>query len=209
NNARARRAPRLRPMRTYRELFRAPQFMPFFLTSSVQVAATTVTGLALGTVVYATTGSPLLSALSMFGPSLAQLAGATALLSAADRLPPRAATAGVALVFAFGTVGQAVPGLPVWAILAIAAGLGTIASLGGGVRYGLLNEILPAEGYLLGRSVLNMSVGVMQICGFAVGGVLVAALSPRGALLAGAALYLIAATVARFGLSRRPPRTAG
>ena len=49
----------------------------------------------------------------------------------------------------------------------------------------------------------------MQICGFAVGGLLVATLSARGALLAGAAAYLIAAAVARFGLSRRPPRTAG
>jgi len=196
-------------MRTYRELFGAPEFTPLFLTSSVQVAATTVTGLALGTLVYAATGSPLLSALSMFGPSLAQLIGATALLSAADRLPPRAAIAGVALVFALGTAGQAVPGLPVWAIFAIAAGLGTIAALGGGVRYGLLNEILPAEGYLLGRSVLNMSVGIMQICGFAVGGLLVAVLSARGALLAGAVLYLVATAAARFGLSRRPPRTAG
>jgi len=196
-------------MRTYRELFRAPEFTPLFLTSSVQVAATTVTGLALGTLVYAATRSPLLSALIMFGPSLAQLIGATALLSAADRLPPRAAMAGVALVFALGTAGQAIPGLPVQAIFAIAAVLGTIASLGGGVRYGLLNEILPAEGYLLGRSVLNMSVGTMQICGFAVGGVLVATLSARGALLAGAGLYLIAAAIARFSLSRRAPRTAG
>ena len=196
-------------MRTYRELFGAPEFTPLFLTSSVQVAATTVTGLALGTLVYAATHSPLLSALSMFGPSLAQLIGATALLSAADRLPPRAAIAGIALAFALGTAAQAIPGLPVWAIFAVAAGLGTIASLGGGVRYGLLNEILPAEGYLLGRSVLNMSVGIMQICGFAVGGVLVATLSPRGALLAGAGAYLLAAAIAQFSLSRRPPRTAG
>lgn len=196
-------------MRTNRELFRVPEFTPLFLTSSVQVAATTVTGLALGTLVYAATHSPLLSALVMFGPSLAQVIGATVLLSAADRLPPRAATAGMALAFALGTAGQAIPGLPVWAIFAIAAGLGTIASLGGGVRYGLLNEILPAEDYLLGRSVLNMSVGIMQICGFAVGGVLVAALSPRGALLAGAAAYLVAAAIARFSLSRRSPRTAG
>jgi MFS family permease len=196
-------------MRTYRELLRVPEFAPLFLTSSVQVAASTVTGLALGTLVYAATGSPLLSALVMFGPSLAQLIGATALLSAADRLPPRAATAGISLAFALGTAGQAIPGLPVWAIFAVAAGLGTIASLGGGVRYGLLNEILPAEGYLLGRSVLNMSVGIMQICGFAVGGVLVAILSPRGALLAGAVLYLVAAAIARLRLSRRPPRIAG
>ncbi len=196
-------------MRTYRELFRTPEFTPLFLTSSVQGAASTVTGLALGTLVYAATRSPLLSALIMFGPSLAQLIGATALLSAADRLAPRAAIAGIALAFALGTFGQAIPGLAVWTIFAIAAGLGAIASLGGGVRFGLLNEILPAGGYLLGRSVLNMSVGIMQICGFAVGGVLVATLSPRGALLAGAAAYLAAAAIARFGLSRRPPRAAG
>ena len=196
-------------MRTYRKLFRAPEFTPLFLTASVQVAATTVTGLALGTLVYAATRSPLLSALSMFGPSLAQMAGAAALLSAADRLPPRAAMTSLALIFGLGTAAQAIPGLPVWAIFAIIASLGTIASLGGGVRYGLLNEILPGEGYLLGRSVFNMSVGIMQICGFAVGGVLVTTLSPRGTLLAGAALYLGAAAVARFGLSRRPPRAAG
>jgi MFS family permease len=196
-------------MRTYRELFRAAEFTPLFLTSSVQIAASTVTGLALGTLVFAATRSPLLSALVMFGPSLAQLIGATALLSAADRLPPRAAIAGIALAFAVGTFGQAIPGLPVWAIFAIAACLGVIASLGGGVRFGLLNEVLPAEGYLLGRSVLNMSVGIMQICGFAVGGVLVAFLSPRGALLAGVGLYLTAAGIARFGLSRRSPRASG
>ena len=61
-------------MRTYRELFRSPEFTPLFLTSAAQVAGSTVSGLALGTLVYAATGSPLLSALSMFGPSLAQLA---------------------------------------------------------------------------------------------------------------------------------------
>ena len=103
-------------MRTYRELLRTPEFTPLFLTSSVQVAASTMTGLALATLVYAATRSPLLSALVMFGPSLAQLVGATALLSAADRLPPRAAMTGVALVFGLGTAAQAIPGLPVWAI---------------------------------------------------------------------------------------------
>lgn len=54
-----------------------------------------------------------------------------------------------------------------------------------------------------------MSVGVTQICGFALGGVLVAALSPRGTLLTGAALYGAAAMVARFGLAPRPPRATG
>ena len=196
-------------MRTYRELFHAPEFTPLFLTTSVQVAAQTVEGLGLGTLIYLATRSPLLSALAMFGPSLAQLIGATTLLSAADRLPPRAVLAGGSLVFALGSAALAIPGLPVWAAFAIVMGLGLVASLGGGVRYGLLNEILPRDSYLLGRSVLNMSVGAMQICGFAVGGILVATLSARGALLAGGALYLAAAATGWLGLSRRPPRVTG
>jgi MFS family permease len=196
-------------MRTYGELFRVPEFTPLFATAALQVAASTVSGLALGTLVYTATRSPLLSALSMFGASFAQLIGAAALLSAADRLPPRAASTVMALAFGLSTVVLALPGLPIWAVFAVILGQGLVASVGGGVRYGLLSEILPAEGYLLGRSVLNMSAGTMQICGFATGGVLVTVLSPRGTLLTGAALYLVAAIVARTGLSRRPPRAAG
>jgi MFS family permease len=164
-------------MRTYRELLRAPEFTPLFATASGQVAASTVSGLALGTLVYAAIRSPLLSALNMFGSSFAQVIGAAALLSAADRLPPRATMTGLAVVFGVGTAVLAVAGLPVRAVFAVVLGLGLVGSVGGGVRYGLLSEILPAEGYLLGRSVLNMSVGAMQICGFAVGGVLLTALS--------------------------------
>ncbi|MFF0524139.1 MFS transporter [Actinomadura nitritigenes] len=196
-------------MRTYRELFRTPEFAPLFLASAGNVAAQTVSGLALGTLIYARTGSPLLSSLAMFGPALAQLAGALALLSAADRLPPRAALTGLSLLFAAGTAAQAVPGLPVWGVFTIVLVLGAASAVGGGVRYGLLNEILDREGYVLGRSVLNMSVGLMQIAGFAAGGVMVAALSPRGTLLAGAALYLAAAAAGRFGLSARRPRATG
>ncbi|MGO4755064.1 MFS transporter, partial [Streptomyces sp. 2MCAF27] len=135
-------------MRTYRELFAAPEFTPLFLTSTLQVAGSTVSGLALGTLVYAATGSPLLSALSMFGPNLAQVVGATLLLSAADRLPPRAALCGLSLLFALGTAVQAVPGLPTAALFTVLLALGATASLGGGVRSGLLNEILAREGYL-------------------------------------------------------------
>lgn len=196
-------------MHTYRELFRAPEFTPFFLASSVQVAAQTMSSLALGTLIYSATGSPLLSALAIFGPSLTQVIGASMLLSASDRLPPRAVMSGLSLVFAAGTAALAVPGVPVWAAFAIVACLGAGASLAGAVRYGLLNEVAAEAGYLLGRSVLNMSVGAMQICGFAAGGVLIIALSPRGALLVGAALYAAGAAVTRFGLTRRPARATG
>ena len=55
------------------------------------------------------------------------------------------------------------PALPLWAIFAVILVLGLVASLGGGVRWGLLNEILAKDGYLLGRSVFNMANGITQI----------------------------------------------
>lgn len=196
-------------MRTYRELFRVPEFRPLFLVVSAQVAASTVNGLALGTLVYAGTGSPLLAALSLFGPSFAQVVGATTLLSVADRVPPRAALVAIALLLGTSVLVLAAPGMPIWAMFVVIAFMGLVSSMGGGVRWGLLGEILPDGGYLLGRSVFNMSVGAMQISGFALGGVLLTFASPRRVLLIGAALYLTAALVARFGLSRRAPRSVG
>jgi MFS family permease len=196
-------------VRTYRELFLVPEFTSLFAVSSVRTAASTVTSLALGTLVYSATGSPLLSALVMFGPSLAQLAGASLLLSAADRIPPRAALTCLSLVFALGSFAQALPGIGVGAIFAVDLALGVLSSLGGGVQYGLLNEILPADGYLLGRSVVNMSVGFMQIIGYAAGGLLVTVLSARGTLLAGALLYVASGCFAFFGLPRRAARIDG
>ncbi|MFF0749337.1 MFS transporter [Streptomyces sp. NPDC004267] len=193
----------------YRDLFRTPEFTPLFLASSVQVAAQTVSGLGLATLVFRSTGSPLLSALALFGPSLAQLVGATTLLSAADRLPPRAALTTLALVFAAGTAAQAIPGLPVAAAFAVLFLQGLVGSVGGGVRYGLLTEILPRDRFLIGRSVMNMAVGGCQIAGFATGGLLLALLSPRGTLLTGAALYALGALLARAGLTRRAPRATG
>ncbi|WP_236067927.1 MFS transporter [Streptomyces brasiliscabiei] len=196
-------------MRSYQDLFRTREFTPLFLSSALQVAASTIGGLALGTSVYAATGSPLLSALSMFGPSLAQVVGATTLLSAADRLPPRATTTGLALVFAASTACLALPGLPLWTVFAVIAAQGLVASLGGGVRWGLLNEILPKDGYLLGRSVFNMLHGLTQIAGYATGGALVALLSPSITLLVSAALYASAALCTALGLTRRAPRATG
>ncbi|MGW0970613.1 MFS transporter [Streptomyces sp. NPDC002516] len=196
-------------MRSYSELFRTREFTPLFLSSCFRTTASTVSGLALGTLVYRATGSPLLTALSMFGPSLVQVVGAATLLSAADRLPPRATTAGIAFLFGLGTAAMAIPGLPVPAVFALLLFLGLVQSFGGGVQWGLLTEILAKEGYLLGRSVFNMMSGIAQIAGYATGGVLVALLSPRATLLLAAALYLAAALTARLGLTPRAPRALG
>ncbi|MFF9626198.1 MFS transporter [Streptomyces griseosporeus] len=196
-------------MRSYRELFRTPEFTPFFVSAAARTAAQTISGLALGTLVYRATDSPLLSAVSMFGPQLAQMLGATFLMSGADRLPPRSTLTGIQFATAAGTALLALPGLPIGAVFAVVFVQGLIASLGGGVRWGLLNEILTKDGYLLGRSVFNMLTGLTQVAGYATGGALLAFVSPRTCLLLATALSLLSAVVTRLGLTARPPRASG
>ncbi len=168
-----------------------------------------MSGLALSTLVYARTGSALLSALSMFGASFAQVIAAATLLSVADRVRPRAAMVTIGVAFALATLVLTIPACPVWLLLTIVLSTGLVSAAGSGVQWGLVNEILPEGGYILGRSMFNMSVGVMQIVGFAAGGTLVALASARGALLIAAALYLASAVLLRAGLTERPARAAG
>jgi MFS family permease len=196
-------------MRTYRQVFRVAEFTPLFVATSVRTAATTMSGLALSTLVYARTGSALLSALSMFGASFAQMVAAATLLSVADRVRPRAALVTIGAAFAVATLALTIPACPVWLLLTIVLSTGLVSAAGSGVQWGLVNEILPEGGYILGRSMFNMSVGLMQIVGFAAGGTLVALASARGALLIAAALYLASAVVLRAGLTERPARAAG
>ena len=78
-------------MRTYRELFGIAEFRVLFTTTSLNVGAGSVGSLALGTLTYAETGSPLLSAFVMFGGPLVRLATSWFLLSLADLWRPRTA----------------------------------------------------------------------------------------------------------------------
>jgi MFS family permease len=196
-------------VRTYRELFCVAEFGALFSSVSLRYAGATMEGIALATLVYLRTGSALLSALSMFGPSAAQVLGAATLLSFADRVRPRASLVGVGWAFAATTAALAVPGLPVGALLAIVFGAGLASAFGGGVQWGLLNEIVPRDGYVLARSMFTMGNGVMQMVGFGLGGELVAATSARTTLVIAAALHAASAVLARLGLRDRAPRVSG
>jgi MFS family permease len=193
---------------TFREIFSHREFQAIFYGNAASVAGKTMQMLALSALVYASTGSPLLAALAYLGGLLPQAIGALTLLSFADRVRPRgflaawdAGRAVAALILAAGV-------LPVWAMLLLVAAFGAVDALTGAVRGALLVDVLP-DGFVLGRSVLNISVAAMQIVGFAAGGTLVATFGTPGALFAAAALISLSAVVTVAGLRSRKPRAAG
>lgn len=194
-------------VRTYSELFAVREFRNLFLANCAGIAAHTSSALALGSLTYAVTGSATLTALSMFGAPLAGVLGSLTLLSAADSLPPRRALTIAALVSLAGAAFQAVPVLPVGIRLAVILLVAYVGSIIGGARWSLLNDILPPGGYVLARSTMNASVGVMQIAGFGTGGLLLVWLTPYQVFLIAAALRALAAALTWFGLRERPART--
>ncbi|MGS2617978.1 MFS transporter [Micromonospora sp. LZ34] len=193
-------------MRTYADLFAAREFRNLFLANCAGIAAHTTSALALGALTYASTGSALLTALSMFGAPLAGVLGSLTLLSAADSLPPRRALTLAAVLVTVGAAVQAVPGLPLWARFTIIFVSAYVGSITGGARWALLTDILPANAYVLARATMNTSVGVMQIAGFGLAGALLVWLSPYQVFLLAAVLRAVAAAVGWFGLSERPVR---
>lgn len=195
-------------MTTYREIFEIREFRILFAGNALNVGAGTIQMLALAAWVYGRTGSPLLTVLAYLGGLLPYAIGAMTLLSYADRVPPRgflaawdAVRAGTILVLAVGA-------LPIWSTVALVMATGVVQSVAVAVRNAVIVDILP-DGYILGRATLNVSVGAMQIVGFAAGGTLIATLGPTRALLVSAILVALTALLTRLGLRARKAHGTG
>jgi MFS family permease len=197
------------PVRTYRELFGIAEFRVLFTTTSLNVGAGSVGSLALGTLVYAETGSPLLSAFVMFGGPLVRLTTSWFLLSLADLWRPRTALVLGAGVMAVGDALQAIPDLPMTARLVLLVAPWILLSATGGSMIALVSEIVPEGSFVFARATINIAVGVMQIVGFGLGGLLLLTFTTSQLFLGAAATCLVALVLARLGLADHPPRASG
>ena len=204
--------PAAEPPTGYRALLRNREFAGLYAGFTLTVAAGTLSGFALGTLVDRQTRSPFLTAVSMYGATFATVLGALTLMSVADGRRPRRTLVllqGAALA---GVAAQAVPGLPLSARFGLLLALGFLQSLGTGARMGLLADVVPASAYALARSLMNITSGGTAVLGYTAGAVLLRWLSPRGvfgaaAVLTGVALAVVAATVREH--SARPSRRPG
>lgn len=195
----------------YRALLRRREFAGLYVSFTLSVAASTVSGFALGTLVDRQTGSPFLTAVSMYGATLATVLGALTLMSVADGAHPRRTLVALECLSLAGVAAQAVPGLPLPARFGILVLLGFFQSLGGGTRMGLLAEVVPQESYALARSLMNITSGGTAVIGYALGAALLRFLTPQqvfglAAVLTGLGLVVVAATVRErsIRLTRRP-----
>lgn len=193
---------------TYTSLLRQREYRSLFVSFAALVAGSSLGGLALATLVDDETGSPLLTALSLFGPTLANVVGASTVMSLADSSRPRRTLVLVQLVATALAAGQLVPGMPITGRFVLIVSLGLVMSVAGGIRFGLLSEIVDDEHYATARSLMNVATGSMQIVGFASAAVLLRWFTPRELFAVDAALLLASTVVIALGVREHSTRPA-
>ena len=165
-----------------------------------------VADVALTVLVYQRTRSPALAAATMSLSFLPYLLGGALLSSAAARWRTRRTLIVCDLASAGIVAAMSLIRLPVVALLALVFALGLIAPVFGGVRAATFAQVLPpGAAYVLGRSVLRLVAQGAQVAGFAIGGLLLIVVSPRGALLIDAASFVLSAVILRSATRERHP----
>ncbi|MFF5485608.1 MFS transporter [Streptomyces virginiae] len=193
----------------YRSVFRVREFRTVFAAHLLSVFGVVVAEISLSVLVYRTTGSPLMSALTFALGFLPYVLGGTLLAGIADRHPARRVLVTCDLVCALCAAAMVAPGTPVAVLLVLRCAMAFVAPLFQGTRNASLPDILgTGDAFVLGRSLLRMVAQSAQLIGFGLGGLLLTVLAPRAAIALTAAGFLGSALLLRLGTRSRPARNA-
>lgn len=191
----------------YRAVFAVHEFRYVFAAHLLSSLGVVVCELALSVLVFRITASPLLGALTLALGLLPYAVGGTLLSAVADRWAARRVLVGCDLLCALAAAAMVLPATPVPVLLALRGALAAVAPVFAGTRAATLDEILGAgERFVLGRSVIRLVNQGAQLAGFAAGGLLLAAVSPRAVLALTAGSFLGSALLLRLGTRARPAR---
>lgn len=194
----------------YSAVFAVREFRAVFVAHLLSMLGEVVCGIALSVLVYRATGSPLLSALAFAFALLPYVIGGTLLSAVADRYPARRVLVVCDLASAVCVAAMVVPGMPVGLLLVLRCVPAAISPVFSGTRAATLGDILgKGDLFVLGRSVIRLTAQGAQLAGFAAGGLLLTAVSPRAVLAITAASFVASALVLRLGTRRRPARADG
>jgi predicted MFS family arabinose efflux permease len=199
------------PRATYRDVLAEPRFRVLFGARCLWIAGSVLRTVGLSVLVYGRTGSPLLAGLAFGASWLPQVAGGLLLGALADRLRPRPLVVGAYAAGAAATAVPALPGTPVAVSLLLVAAVSVVTPVVSGAFNRLISEVLSGDAYVLGRSLTLIAASAAQVLGLAFGGIVIAALGARSALLVATAAFVLAAALTRARLPDLPaaPRAEG
>jgi MFS family permease len=192
----------------YREVFAVREYAGVFTAELFSLLGDQVAAVAVAVLLYESSGSPLLAALGYATTFLPWAIGGPLLSVLADRLPARRVMVGCDL-FRAGLIGlAAVPGLPLAVVGLLVLTAAFLAPPFDAAISSSLPQIVEGERYALAISIRSTVINASLLAGFATGGVLVAAITPQGALGLDALTFALSALILSVRLKRRPAAMA-
>jgi MFS family permease len=189
---------------SWRSLFAVAEFRGLWGAQLLSLLGDQLARVALTVLVYDRTSSALLTGLVYAVTMLPWLIGGPLLSGLADRYPRRTIMIACALLSGVLVTAIAVPGLPLTVLVVVLFLAVLLEPPFLSARAALLTEVLPDDRYLLASTASNITQQAAQVLGFAAGGVAVAVIGPRPALLADGLTFLAAAGLILVCSPRRP-----
>jgi MFS family permease len=197
---------RLAPARPgYRDVLRLREYRAMFWAELCSFAGDQVAAVALAVLLYERSGSPFIAALGYASAFLPWAFGGPILAVFADRFPTRRVVVSCDVLRAVLIGTAAIPGLPLAVVGALVLAAAFLASPFESAASAVLPLVLEdSERYSVAVSIRSMMNQSVSLVGFAGGGLLVAAITPRGALAVDAATFAMSAILLRRGMQDRP-----
>lgn len=199
---------------TFASVWAVGEFRALWLAQLLSVAGDQLARVAITVLVYDRTRSALLSAVAFAVTFLPWVVGGLGLSGLADRRPRRQLMiacdlARMVLVGVMALASLAGAATALWIMVALLFVVTLVDSPFKAARSALMPDILTGEKYVLGTAITQLTLQSGTVAGYALGGVAVAGLGPRDALLADAATFAASALLLRFGVRPRPAARPG
>jgi MFS family permease len=190
---------------SYREVLALREYRSMFWAELCSFGGDQVAAVALAVLLYQRSGSAFIAALGYASAFLPWAIGGPLLAVFADRFPTRRVVVSCDVLRALLVGAAAIPGMPLVVIGGLVLAAAFLASPFESAASAVLPLVLEdSERYSVAVSIRSMMNQSVSLVGFAGGGLLVAAVTPRGALAVDAVSFAISAVLLRRGLQDRP-----
>jgi MFS family permease len=192
------------PRATFRDVFAVREFRALWFSEILSVAGDRLALVALTLLVYHHTHSPLLTAMAYAAGYVPWVIGGLFLAEVADRRSRRSVMVVCDAVRTVLVATMALPFMPIGALVALLFATTMFTPPFESARAAILPEILSGERYVFGTAVMQTTFLAAQVAGAAGGGLAVAFVGVRPALLIDCATFVLSGLLVGLGTRARP-----
>jgi MFS family permease len=192
------------PRATFRDVFAVAEFRALWFSEVLSVAGDRLALVALTLLVFQHTGSPLLTAVAYAAGYVPWVIGGLFLADLADRRPRRSVMVVCDIVRFVLVATMAIPRMPIWVLVALLFATTMFAPPFESARASITPDILQGELYPLGTAVIQTTFLAGQVLGAVGGGLAVAFVGVRPALVIDAMTFVLSALLIGLGIRSRP-----